>query len=112
VVLYREALFSQTRDACANPPGRLLPAANERRAEREWLMPLPRSAWAPAPDRRRRQRRTPIKRILPFIGEEAAFIGEEAAFCLTYGDGVGDIDISKAQRRFLGALPGRRLHRW
>ena len=30
-----------------------------------------------------------IKRILPFIGEEAAF-------CLTYGDGVGDIDISKA----------------
>ena len=30
-----------------------------------------------------------IKQILPFIGEEAAF-------CLTYGDGVGDIDISKA----------------
>lgn len=29
-----------------------------------------------------------IKRILPYIGDDPAF-------CLTYGDGVGDIDISK-----------------
>ncbi len=30
-----------------------------------------------------------IKRILPFVAEDPAF-------CLTYGDGVGDVDISKA----------------
>lgn len=30
-----------------------------------------------------------IKRILPFIGDDEAF-------CLTYGDGVGDVDISAA----------------
>ena len=29
-----------------------------------------------------------IKRILPYIGDDPAF-------CLTYGDGVGDVDISK-----------------
>lgn len=30
-----------------------------------------------------------IKRILPFIGDDPVF-------CLTYGDGVGDVDITKA----------------
>ena len=29
-----------------------------------------------------------IKRILPYIGDDEAF-------CLTYGDGVGDIDIAR-----------------
>ena len=32
-----------------------------------------------------------IKRILPYIGDDAAF-------CLTYGDGVGDVDITAAIR--------------
>lgn len=40
-----------------------------------------------------------IKRILPYIGNDEAF-------CLTYGDGVGDVDISAviAQHRSVGAL--------
>lgn len=40
-----------------------------------------------------------IKRVLPYIAEDEAF-------CLTYGDGVGDVDISAviAQHRLSGAL--------
>jgi glucose-1-phosphate cytidylyltransferase len=42
-------------------------------------------------DRHRRSDddRWPIKRILPFVADDPAF-------CLTYGDGVGDVDISQA----------------
>ena len=40
-----------------------------------------------------------LKRVLPYVGDEA--------FCLTYGDGVADIDIGALRR-----LPPRRTGRW
>ena len=41
-----------------------------------------------------------IKRILPFIGDDAAF-------CLTYGDGVGDVDIRAGIAMHFAAGPPR-----